>query len=843
MDIVLVCGLAVSLASPAFSQDETLERAAQAAGQPEGGESAEPDADQDTGQSSLDEPFVLGPFSQPIDITEFVAYVAETLGINISRDAALTGQIAFNSGVEITKRDLLPLLDARLEDLGYTIVLDSMGFYSIKKSADIRINPGEDPGATTRFIPTPGVRPSALQRMISTQLGIAVQQNNQAASGVRISYEDELGMIVMTDTPRKIAAVESLVEAFLDQRSSLVTETIALNHISAPQAKARAAQLLNAESTTRNVLNQVNQGIDPNALGQGQGGSGSLASRLTVDPSGNNLIFRGLPGEFEEIRSIIEAVDKPSQLMPKRYFTGSSTRAIAENASKWGFGEVDFTSTTEDTSATNFGFRNFQQQQQQANAFGASQDQEEVVGGSRMLADIGRGVIIYFATEQLHEQFADLVEQLGADDEEIVVQTYKLEYADAEEVADLLQALIERTRPQTEASAFLPRDGGNNNQPRFVVTPNGLQAADSGDSGSPQGFNPNPETSFVIADVGNNQVVITAPRQTQDEFAQLIERIDLRRAQVYIEATIVAVSDTDAFRLAIESQFLDFNSDGDGGGVRTNFGLTTLDAFTNSTAVATGLPGVTAALIKDEYIPFIIHATQTDSNSRVIATPQLLVDDNSEATVLTSQEVPYQTTVASDISERTTFEFVTAETSLTVTPQISAGGTIRMDYEILLEAFNGTALEGAPPPKQANNIAGESVTVPSDSTVVIGGLVVENDGETVVRVPLLGDIPLVGHLFRDTRKDGSKTTLYVFLKPRVMREPTLNDYRLLTEGPQAASGLDSDVPYLPPIVMKSTWQSEEPVETPSLDNGTPRIGLPSESNPNLDQQNLKREED
>lgn len=833
IDIVLVCGLALSLASPAFSQDDVRDAA--------GGD--QPESAQETGQDALDEPFVLGPFTQPIEITEFVAYVAETLGINISRDAALTGQVAFNTGVEITKRDLLPLLDARLEDLGYTIVLDSMGFYSIKKTADIRINPGDEPGATTRFIPTPGVRPSALQRMISTQLGIAVQQGNQATGGVRISYEDELGMIVITDSPRKIAAVESLVEAFLDQRSSLITETIELDHISAPQAKARAAQLLNAESTTRNVFNQVNQGIDPNAAGQTQGGSGSLASRLTVDPAGNNLIFRGLPGELDEIRSIVEAVDKPSQLMPKRYFTGTSTRAIAENASKWGFGEVDFTSTTSDNSNTNFGFRNFQQQQQQANGLGIGQEQEEVVGGSRMIADEGRGVIIYYATEQLHEQFTDLVDQLGADDEEIVVQTYKLEYADAEEVADLLQALIERTRPQTEASAFLPRDGGNNNQPRFVVTPNGLQQQSESDTSSPQGFNPNPETSFVIADVGNNQVVITAPRQTQDEFAQLIERIDLRRAQVYIEATIVAVSDTDAFRLAIESQFLDFNSDGDGGGVRTNFGLSSLDAFTNSTAVATGLPGVTAALIKDEYIPFIISATQRDSNSRVVATPQLLVDDNSEATVLTSQEVPYQTTVASDISERTTFEFVTAETSLTVTPQISAGGTIRMDYEILLEAFNGTALDGAPPPKQTNNILGESVTVPSDSTVVIGGLIVESDTDTVLRVPLLGDIPLVGHLFRDTRKDGSKTTLYVFLKPRVMREPTLNDYRLLTEGPQAASGLDSDVPELPPIMMTSTWRSAETDPVPSLDNGEPRIGLPSESNPNIDQSRLKREED
>lgn len=77
----------------------------------------------------------------------------------------------------------------------------------------------------------------------------------------------------------------------------------------------------------------------------------------------------------------------------------------------------------------------------------------------------------------------------------------------------------------------------------------------------------------------------------------------------------------------------------------------------------------------------------------------------------------------------------------------------------------------------------------------------------------------------------------------MLREPTLNDYRLLTEGPQAASGLGSDIPYLPPVVMRSTWKVEEPEDTPSLDNGGPRIGLPSESNPNIDQRDLKREDD
>lgn len=219
------------------------------------------------------------------------------------------------------------------------------------------------------------------------------------------------------------------------------------------------------------------------------------------------------------------------------------------------------------------------------------------------------------------------------------------------------------------------------------------------------------------------------------------------------------------------------------------------------------------------------------------------MDDNSEAEVLTSQNVPYQVTTTTDISQQTTFEFESAETRLTVTPQISAGGTIRMDYEIILEAFTDTAPVGQPPPKQSNNISGESVTVPSDSTVVIGGLVIESNTDTVLRVPLLGDIPLVGHLFRDTRKDGAKTTLYVFLKPRVLRNPSLRDYRLITQGPQAASGLKYDIPELPPIVMNSTLKAPESAPTPSLDNGTPRIGLPSETDPTIDQQKLKREED
>ncbi|GAB5496463.1 MAG: hypothetical protein Phyf2KO_15430 [Phycisphaerales bacterium] len=826
IDIVLAGFAAGVLVVPAASQD--------AAGVPEpasaqpGADSGQPEQggqDGDSGES-LDEPFTFGPFSEPIDITAFVEYVAETLGINVSRDASLTGQVAFNTGVEITKRDLLPLLDARLEELGFTITLDSMGFYSIRKTTDVPLGGPQ----TTAFIPTPGVLPSSLRQTISTQLGVPFNPNANAqqAGGSRISYEDELGVIIITDSPRKIDAVRSLIEMYIEQRASLVTMTIPLEHISAPRAKQRAEELLSGESG-RSGNQQFNQN-DPNQAQRSGSGSGSLSNRLSVDASGNNLVFRGLEEEYEEIRSIIEAVDKPSQLTPKVYYTGSSTRAVAEFSQKNGLGEADFVSTSSTDNANN----RFNQRVQQGNVQNFGQEESEISGGSRLLVDEGRGRIIYFGTLQQQEIFATLVEQLDAEDEEITVETYKLNYADAEEVADILQALIERQRPQTGSSAFLPDQQA---VPRVFFNPN--QQDPGADDSESAGFNPNPDTSFVIADVGNSQIIVTSPRSQQQEFGKLIERIDLRRAQVYIEAIIVAVSDTDSFRLAIENQFLDINGDGEGGGLRTNFGLSTLDVFTNSTQVATGLAGFTGALIKDDYIPFIINATKSDTNSRVVATPQLLVDDNSEATVLTSQQVPYQTTVASDISERTTFEFETAETSLTVTPQISAGGTIRMDYDIILEDFNGIAAEGAPPPKQRNNITGASVTVPSDSTVVIGGLVVEAESRTYARVPLIGDIPIIGQFFGDEREDGRKTTLYVFLKPKMMKNPSLRDYRLITKGPQAASGIEWDIPELPPIVMDSTLTLPAETVEPEQNDGRPRIGLPSETDPDRDQRNLR----
>ncbi len=111
--------------------------------------------------------------------------------------------------------------------------------------------------------------------------------------------------------------------------------------------------------------------------------------------------------------------------------------------------------------------------------------------------------------------------------------------------------------------------------------------------------------------------------------------------------------------------------------------------------------------------------------------------------------------------------------------------------------------------------------MPSDSTVVIGGLVIDNKTKTVAKIPLLGDIPILGMLFQDRSTTNRKTVLYVFLTPRILRDPTFTDLKLLTKGPQAFSGLKADMPELRPSASEILWPDEKAPSPKGLPDAGP----------------------
>ena len=139
--------------------------------------------------------------------------------------------------------------------------------------------------------------------------------------------------------------------------------------------------------------------------------------------------------------------------------------------------------------------------------------------------------------------------------------------------------------------------------------------------------------------------------------------------------------------------------------------------------------------------------------------------------------------------------FQEAGTRLNVTPSIAKAGFMRLQYEVELSNFVGTGSNGIPAPRQTRTVQGQ-VTIPSDATIVVGGIKVNNVRKTVAKIPLLGEIPIINLLFSDTGEIEDESLLYIFITPRIMTDPSFRDLKLLTHGPQREVDLDPSTPRL-----------------------------------------------
>jgi len=770
----------------------------------------------------------LAAFSQPVELSALVDMLVKQLNINVAVKGALTGQVSFNAPVSVPRERFLPLVNALLEQQGFTITHDTLtGFYMVHPINEVAVGISGD-APSTRVIPTPNVRPSALKPAIEAQFGSAGggggMPGGAPAGGVttgsgalgQAAYIDELGVIVLTGSPRRLEAVESLVRLLLDEYARAKFIRLELKYVAASIARERALQLIGqAPQTSSRQMNMNNPG-DPNNPGGLSGRAttlDNLADRLTIDPQGNALIFRGVPDEVSRVRDVLSTIDAPSGLTSRSHYVGTAARQIADLAKQRGLGEVTTIASSQN-----------QNNNQAARFFGGGNDQAQrnpnqstaSTGGPVMVVDEDRGTIVYYATDQQHKLLEELIVGMNLEDDVVVVKEYKLRFAAAESVAEIINGLLTNTTPAGEAS-LLPGSSGSggssgqnlnnqrnnqrNNQqqqqPTVFLGPNfGTQNAQVDTSGV--GFSGG-NNVFVLADKPNNQVLVKAPQRQQSQFAALIERIDLRRPQVYISAKIVAVTASDDFRLAFETQFT--NLFGEGLDINTAFGLSTLSNIGTAKTVNTGLTGLTAAVVKSNYVPLIIHALETTTDTRILSEPSLMVNDNETAKIERVDQQPTTTSNQGTSTTSTTFAgYEDAGTDLEITPRIS-GNLVTLEILSNLSAFEGQGTNGIPPPRNKASIDNKAVTVPSDMTVVIGGITLASRTDTIQKLPLLGDIPLVGYLFRDTKKLSRKTVLYIFITPRIVLDPNFEDLRLLTTGPQKEVEIAPDLPKLKPVLV------------------------------------------
>jgi type II secretory pathway component GspD/PulD (secretin) len=751
----------------------------------------------------------LSAFSEPVQLSALVSMLADSLGINIAIKGDIPGTVVFNAPVTVKKSEFLELVDALLEQQGYTILNGAAGFYNVVPIADVALDFGGERPAT-KVIATPNLKPSALTAAIASQLGA---QGALVAGG--ITYLDDLGVIVVTGTQRKLHVVDSLVKQILAEYGKQEYLRIELTHIAAPVARQRALDLIGAPGARATAaIAGVGQGAPSTSLD-------NLADRLTIDPQGNALIFKGVPLEIDQIKRLVAIIDTSSHLQFKRYEVGGAAQQVADLARSRGLGEV---TTIESTAARGAGSnsRNIAGVAVGATNPQTSQQTTTLGGGPTMIVDNSRGQILYYATDAQHVLMESLIKELNIQAEEVVIRTYKIRHSKADEVAGMILAVLRNESPSGGTSSLLPQQGSrrrdsfgannnnNNNNGIRQSAGTGAGARGSGSGVATSGeLSIDDSSAFVVADVKNNQIMVKAALKQQVDFERLIAKLDLRRPSVYIEATIVSVTWDDSMRLAFETQLI--NASGRGGLLQTNFGLSTLgtsSTITDPKNISPGLSGFTAALLQTDFVPIAITALQNEADAKVLSKPQLLVDDNENAEIVSLQEqatASGSTTSGSSTVAGGFSGYVTAGTTLNVTPQIAGGGYLRLQYNVELSSFTGEgSVQGGvplPPPKITNTVTSDSVTVPSDFTVVVGGLTVDSKSKTVVKVPFLGDIPLVGLLFQDRKTGERKTTLYVFLTPRVVRDPA--DVRLLSMQPKLDVGLPDEGLELRPTLIES----------------------------------------
>jgi type II secretory pathway component GspD/PulD (secretin) len=751
------------------------------------------------------EPFTFN-FAEPVELLTLVNFVRDELGLQIVvQDAGLVGQkVTLTSPVTVRQDQVLPFIVTLLEEKEYTMTEDFPTVYVVKPKNGI--TPAI--GSTTKIFRTPNIKPSSLQQAIAAILNV----NRGGTPATQPVFLDDLGIIILTDTPRMLRLVQDLIDGLVKERTDIRYWRFDLAYISAASGRDRVLELL-GQQTQR--IGAGGQG-QPGAAGPIPGGpipgglAGNLTNigdRMTIDPNSNALIFRGREDEKRLLGELLTLVDAPNNMISEWYPVGQQTAEAVANAGK--NEQLGTIATFESSAGRSGGGRGGITGAIQNAVPGLASSASNEITGSGFVLYTEAGGFIYRGTRAQHERVKALVtalKDLSAQDTPIL-EFYKLKHGKSEDVAEVIQNLLTNSQPTGNRSGggLLGRDNNSRSrtQPQGRQNPlnpaNQPQAAASANADGALGDFAG-EDVYVIADQPNNQIIVKAPRKLQPQFRQLINRIDLRRPQVYLDAKIVVVSNTDNFDLSVETQQIigqfAFN---------TNFGLGSLVSGTGPTAtggiqsrktVSTGLDGITAALIRSKDVPFVVNALARKTDARIVATPQLLVDDNEEAEISSLDQQPTTTTSQTTGNPQTTSfgGFESAGPKLKIKPQISEGGYLRLEYEIELSSFQGSSTGGVPPPKQENKIRSDSVTVPGDATIVVGGLTFDQVANTVLKIPLLGDIPLIGVLFKDQSQTKRKNTLYVFITPRIMKDPTGADLRMLTQGPLIAADLPAEFP-------------------------------------------------
>jgi type IV pilus assembly protein PilQ len=375
----------------------------------------------------------------------------------------------------------------------------------------------------------------------------------------------------------------------------------------------------------------------------------------------------------------------------------------------------------------------------------------------------GNVILIAPKDELAAKEQADLeAKKKVADLEPLRTQSFQLNYTKAEEVAKALTG-------QESGGG-----GGGSNNTRIL---------------SPRGS--------AIFETRTNQLFVSDIPAKLEEVQALIAKIDVPVRQVLIEARIVEANDSFGRALGVKlggndlrgqqggvpgwnvggSNYIAIGGNSNAVGAQTNQGAGASFSdtqFVNLPADVTTFNGAQAASVAlslfsataNRFLNLELQALEQDNKGKIVSSPRVITADQVKAVIEQGEEIPYQVATSSGA---TSVQFKKASLKLEVTPQITPEGNVILDVDVAKDSRGVTTTYG---PAINTKHVQTQVLVENGGTVVIGGIYTQNEADTVNKVPLLGDVPVVGNLFKNTVRSTQKTELLIFLTPKVVTDRT-----------------------------------------------------------------------
>ena len=284
----------------------------------------------------------------------------------------------------------------------------------------------------------------------------------------------------------------------------------------------------------------------------------------------------------------------------------------------------------------------------------------------------------------------------------------------------------------------------------------------------------------ISADKATNSLIIVANKEDYQVLEDVIKKLDTPRSMVYIEALIMEVDMQTSLDIGIDwavfgKTTIDGKETAVGGGFRQGVEVLPSELLKGGLTLGLISEPITIAGIAVNNISAIINAVRTDDDFRILSTPQVLTTDNEEARITIGENRPFQTRSTTDVSGGTfeSFEYRDVGKILKITPHVTEGRLVRMQINLEVTAIDqkATLTTSSTLPVTLKRTVDTTVIVKDNQTIVIGGLIDDTTTSSESKVPVLGDIPILGWLFRDTSEETTKTNLYIFLTPRVIKNP------------------------------------------------------------------------